>query len=132
MFSVAGLLDRAKAKANIESDYRLAKVLRITQSAVSNWRMGRNLPTIEIIESLCALSGDDAALMVALAEAERAKEGPVKRMWEGMAARLSGGASPAILAIAFAIFFIAAAPGVAEADDAVTYVYTQPNNLYIV
>jgi hypothetical protein len=36
MFSVADLLDRAKAGANIDSDYRLAKVIGITHSAEYN------------------------------------------------------------------------------------------------
>lgn len=106
MFSIANLLERAKANANIESDYRLAKVLRIKQSAISNYRAGR-LPNVEILEALCALSGDDAGLIVAQVEAERAADGPVKAMWLGVAKRLAGGASTAILSVVFTIALIA-------------------------
>lgn len=66
MFSIAELLERAKEKSGIYSDYRLAKVLRINQSKLSNYRHGRNLPDVEMLEALCALSGDDAGLVAAL------------------------------------------------------------------
>ena len=107
MFSIANLLERAKVTAHLESDYRLAKVLRINQSALSNYRNGRNLPNVDILEALCALSGDDAGLIVAQVEAERAKEGPVKTMWLSVAKRLQGGASTAILSVLFAISLLA-------------------------
>ena len=81
MFSIAQLLDSSKANARIESDYRLAKVLRINPSAISNYRTGVSLPNVEIIEALCALSGDDAGLIVAHVEAARAKPWPVRAMW---------------------------------------------------
>lgn len=106
MFSIANLLERAKQNANIESDYRLAKILRINQSAISNYRAGR-LPNVEILEALCALSGDDAGLIVAQVEADRAAEGPVRAMWLSVAKRLSGGASTAILSVLFSIVLIA-------------------------
>ena len=108
MFSVAELLERAKQKAGIESDYRLAKILRINQSALSNYRHGRTLPNAEMVEALCALSGDDAGFVVAQVEAARAAEGPVRNMWLSVAARLRGAASTAILSVCFAIALIAA------------------------
>lgn len=52
MFSIANLLERAKAGGNIESDYRLAKVLRINQTRLSNYRSGRSLPNVEMIEAM--------------------------------------------------------------------------------
>jgi len=106
MFSVADLLERAKENAHLGSDYRLAKVLRINQSAISNYRAGR-LPSVEILEALCALSGDDAGLVVAQVEAARAADGPVRAMWLSVAKRLAGGASTAILSVVFAALLIA-------------------------
>ena len=53
------------------------------------------------------MSGDDAGLIVAQVEAERAKEGPVKTMWLSVAKRLQGGASTAILTVLFAISLLA-------------------------
>lgn len=116
MFSIAELLDRAKANANIESDYRLAKVLRINQTRLSNYRTGRNLPEAELVEALCALSGDDAGIVAAQVEAARAKEGPVRMMWLDVAKRLAGGATTAMLSLVFAIFLIAGSAGEARAS----------------
>lgn len=132
MFSIASLLDRAKVNANLESDYRLAKVLRINQSALSNYRAGRSYPNHEICEALCALSGDDAGVIVAQIEAEKAAEGPVKMMWLGVAKRLAGGAQTAILSVLFAISLIAGGAVDARAsglDDAQS---VKSKSLYIV
>lgn len=132
MFSIANLLDRAKQKSNIESDYRLAKVLRINQSALSNYRSGRSLPNVEIVEALCALSGDDAGLMVAQVEAARAAEGPVRNMWLSVAARLRGAAQTAILSVCFAIALIALPATDARASTVDAHKNGELNLLYIV
>jgi len=131
MFSIADLLERAKAKANIESDYRLAKVLRIKQSAISNYRAGR-LPNVEILEALCALSGDDAGLIVAQVEAERAADGPVRTMWLSVAKRLAGAVTPAILAAVFTIFSIAGYEPTARAGEVLTPLKARVTHIYIV
>ena len=128
---IAELLERAKQNARIESDYRLAKVLRINQSALSNYRAGR-LPNVEILESLCALSGDDAGLMVARVEALRAADGPVRAMWLSVAKRLAGGASTAILSVVFAIALLAGSPGPARAADGQPLKTANWHFLYIV
>lgn len=65
MISIANLLDAAKAKAGIESDYRLAKVIGITHSVVSSYRVGKSMPNDKILAQLCALSGDDVAVVAA-------------------------------------------------------------------
>ena len=132
MFSIADLLERAKARAELGSDYRLAKVLRINQTLLSNWRHGRNLPSVEMVEALCALSGDDAGLMVAQVEAARAAEGPVRNMWLMVAARLRGGASTAILSVCFAMCLIAMSAGDARAATVHAHQKGEFTLLYIV
>lgn len=119
MFSIANLLDSARAKANIESDYQLAKAIGITHQAMSAYRAGKTLPNARVIEQLCALSGADAGLTAAQVEAARAADGPVRLMWESVAKRLSGAASTAILSVVFAISLIAgyADPARASALD---------------
>lgn len=52
MFSIASLLDSAKAKAGIESDYRLSKLIEINSSAVTNYRSGRSLPNEAILVAM--------------------------------------------------------------------------------
>lgn len=111
---IANLLDSAKAKAAIESDYRLAKVIGITQSAVSNYRMGKTMPDERVLSQLCALSGDDAAVMAAQVQAERSRTPEGKSLWSLVAARLQSdrrhavrGVGTAILSVLFSIVLIA-------------------------
>ena len=132
MFSIADLLERAKAQGGLVSDYRLAKVIRVNQTLLSNWRHGRNLPSVEMIEALCALSGDDAGLIVAQVEAARAKPGPVRAMWEKVALRLAAGATTAILSVCFAISLIAMPASDARAATVQAYQSAEFSLLYIV
>lgn len=132
MFSIANLLDRAKQKANIESDYRLAKVIGITHSGISNYRMGKSLPNVSVIEQLCALSGDDPDVIAAQIAAARSKSSEEKTLWLRVAARMSGRAQTAFLSVLVAIALIAgfAVPAKAcESHDAKT---GKVNMLYIV
>lgn len=107
MFSVATFLDRVKAGANIDSDYRLAKVIGITHAAISGYRHGKSLPNESAIEKLCALSGDDPDYIAAQIQAERAQNEPARIMWSRIAARLAGGAHTAILSVLISISLIA-------------------------
>lgn len=117
MFSVANLLERAKKNANIESDYRLAKVISINQSAFGNYKAGRSWPSDKILAQLCALSGDDVGIVVAQVQAERASTEEGKSMWMMIAKRLAGGASTAILSVCFAIALIAGYASPAQAGE---------------
>jgi hypothetical protein len=108
MFSIASLIDRAKVGGNIESDYRLAKIIGINQSAFGNYKAGRNLPDERVLSQLCALSGDDVAVMAAQIQAERARTSEGKTLWLMIAARLKNGATAAILSVLFTIGLIAA------------------------
>ena len=107
MFSVANLLERAMAGGNIETHYRLAKVIGISQGTMTGYKSGKSLPDERVLEQLCALSGDDVAVVAAQIQAERARTMEGKTMWLMIAKRLSGGATSAILAALFAIGLIA-------------------------
>ena len=132
MFSVADLIERAKTRANIDSDYRLCKIIGINQSAFGNYKAGRSLPSDKILSQLCALSGDDVALIVAQVHADRATDSDVKSMWNLIAKRLAGGASTAILSVLFAIGLIAAPAGSARAGEGIDSQSAKVNCLYIV
>ena len=88
MFSIADLLERARAKGGIESDYRLAKIISVNPSAIYNYRAWLSYPNDKILAKLCALSGDDVAVMAAHVQAARAQSSEGKTMWEAIAARL--------------------------------------------
>lgn len=116
MFSIANLLDSAKAKAGINSDYQLAKLIAINQSAVTNYRSGRSLPDDSVLLRLCALSGDDPALIAAHIQSRRAATEETRQMWQRVAARLQVGAVH--VCILLAAVFIALSPDMARATTA--------------
>jgi hypothetical protein len=132
MFSVADLIERARANANIESDYRLAKIIEINQSAFGNYKAGRTMPDERVLEQLCALSGDDVAVFAAQIQAERARTSEGKTLWLMIAKRLAGGASTAILSVLFSIGLIAASAQPARAGDGQPIKTAWVNCLYIV
>lgn len=132
MFSIAELLDRAKAGAGIETDYRLAKVIGKSHQVISNYRGGKSLPEESVIEQLCALSGDDPGVIAAQIQAARSKTPEAVNMWLMVAKRLAGGASTAILSVLFSISLIAGGAVDARAsglDDAQS---VKAKSLYIV
>lgn len=139
MISIATLLDRAKAAGHIDTDYRLAKILSINQSALGNYRAGRSLPNEKILSQLCALSGDDPGVMAAEIQAERAKSDEGKSLWLAIAARLASdrralvrGATSAILSVLFTIGLIAAPADSARAGGLDSQQKPSVNFLYIV
>lgn len=132
MFSVAELLDRAKAGGSIESDYRLAKVIGITHAAISSYRVGKTMPNDRILGQLCALSGDDVAVVAAEIQAARAQSDEGKTMWLMIAKRLAGGATTAILSVCFAISLIALPATDARASTVQAHQTGEVSLLYIV
>ena len=135
MFSVAALLDRAKAKAGIESDYRLAKVIGISHGTMGGYRAAKSMPDERVLESLCALSGDDPDVIAAQVQAERARTQQGRALWLRLASRLQAGAATAlsaIFAVLIAIAFVAGTPGAARAFDGSPQSERLLTNLYIV
>lgn len=114
MFSVSEFLDRAKAGAGAESDYRLAKMLGVNHSNVSNWRTGRNAPDERTIMKLCEWSGDDADHVAACIQSMRAANDDAADLWRRVADRLKG-AAVVIMAPVFAMLLLALAPAPADA-----------------
>lgn len=132
MFSIANLIDRAKAGGNIDSDYRLAKVIGISHQGMTNYRTGKSLPSESTIEQLCALSGDDPDVIAAQIQAARAQSPEAKTLWLRVAARMSGAATTAILSVCFAIALIALPAQDARASTVDAYKTGEFSLLYIV
>jgi transcriptional regulator with XRE-family HTH domain len=95
MLKISELLDKSKACASIDTDYRLAKVLGITHSAITNYRMDRTLPDERVIQKLCALTGDDPDILTAQLQSRRARTEEGRLLWLRIAARLQGGMATA-------------------------------------
>jgi transcriptional regulator with XRE-family HTH domain len=132
MISIANLLDSAKKNGNIESDYRLAKVIGVSHGTMSGYRSGKTKPDARVLEQLCALSGDDVAVFAAELQAERERTPEAKNVWLMIANRLRTGSTNAVLSALAAIFLIAGIPEPARAaqDSAVDVI--KFNSLYIV
>jgi len=99
---------------------------------MTGYRSGKSMPDARVLEQLCALSGDDCAVVMAQIQAERERTPEGKNMWLMVAARLRGGASTAILSVVFAIGLIAgyAEPARASGLNGIKTVCS--NLLYIV
>lgn len=88
MATTQNLLDRAKKHQGIQSDYRLAQLLNVAKTAVTNYRVGRSIPNDEIGARLAELAGDSPISVVAELHAERAPTSALRSLWLTMAHQL--------------------------------------------
>jgi transcriptional regulator with XRE-family HTH domain len=90
-------LKEAKSKLNA-TDYRMAKLLGITQSATSNYALGKRVMDDTTAAKLAGLLGIEAMEIIAAANAEREK-GEKKEFWENFYKRLGGIAAGIFVAV---------------------------------
>lgn len=100
MLQVSEFLDKSKACAGIESDYRLAKVIGISHSAITGYRADKSLPDERVIQKLCELTGDDPDVISALFQSRRARTEEGRVLWMRVAQRLMTGAAAGVGAVA--------------------------------
>jgi transcriptional regulator with XRE-family HTH domain len=129
VINTSDLLDKAKVIHNLPSDYKLALVMGISHSALTNYRQGKTLPDARIIQLICELTGDDPALIAVQIEAQRAKTSEARSLWDLVAKRLQAAALAAIFA-AVCVGTLAPLPSYAEAYQVTPG--TPAKNLYIV
>lgn len=92
MLTIQTLLDQAKAKAGIPSNYRLARELGTTEHTVANWKNGRTLPNDEMSVRLAELAGLPAGRVLAAMHAQREPEGsPLRAAWQTLCIMLLPG-----------------------------------------
>lgn len=75
------LLDRAKERANLSSDYALAKAIGIPTGNITNIRKGRAHPSNEVAVQLATLAGLDEMRVIAEIELRTAKNEKKKAFW---------------------------------------------------
>lgn len=97
MVNIAALLDKAKVIHSLKSDYKLAIVLGVSQTAVIYYRQGKTLPDARSITKICQLTGDDPDILTAEIEAQRAKTDEARDRWTSIAKRLSAAAAAGIV-----------------------------------
>jgi len=130
MKSIASLLDKAKARNGIPSDYKLALAMGISHTALINYRQGKTLPDARILSKLCDLSGDDSELLACQFEAARAKSDEARELWSRIARRLEFGTANLSLVLAAAIFAIALCSPVGTFAEEVHF--GEPSSVYYV
>lgn len=76
------LLEKAKVRANIPSDYALAKVLGIERQIISGWKNGKRHPSNEEAVKLATLAGLDEMRVIAEIELRTANSEKKKEFWK--------------------------------------------------
>ena len=90
------------------------------------------MPNESAIEQICALSGDDPDVIAAQIQAARAADAPARAMWLRIAARMSGAASTALMALVFILASALTNPIEALAYDGPATKSVAVDRLYIV
>src|SRR3989338_7175903 len=80
--TLAELMDKAKTRANLPSDYALAKVLGIYRSIVSSWRKGKKHPSNTEAVQLATLAGLPEMNVIAEIEYQTATNEKKKEFWK--------------------------------------------------
>ncbi len=128
------ILDMAKERANLASDYALAKVLGKQTGTISNWRKGKQHPSNEEAVQLAVLAGLDEMRVIAEIEMRTANSEKKRNFWKHYIESRGIVATLGICAIGLGII---ATPETAEAKvlqlqnyDAV-FLANQPSQIYI-
>lgn len=96
MLTTNELLDRAREAQGGVSDYRLAKLLGVSQPRIPDYRAKRAKPANAIAARLGELCALDPQAVVCWVNIERASTEDEREFWSGMLARL-GDTSPGAL-----------------------------------
>lgn len=80
--TIIELLDKAKTRANLSSDYALAKALGIDRGIVSRWRKGKEHPSNEAAVQLATLAGLDEMQVIAEIEMRTANTEKKREFWK--------------------------------------------------
>ncbi len=80
------LLQHTKNRLGITSDYALAKALKISQTGVSNYRVGRSIMEDDVALKIADILELDPLAVIAMANAERSKSPEMKARWLGIVA----------------------------------------------
>lgn len=80
--NVADLMDKAKTRANLPSDYALAKAMGLDRSIISAWRKGKRHPSTDEAVQLATLAGLEEMPVIAAIEFETATTEKKKQFWK--------------------------------------------------
>lgn len=95
------LLDTTKASLNIQSEYGLAKALKISQQALAQIR-DRGLSDERALQIATLLNLDPAAVLASV-HAERAKDPAVRKVWEKLAKTIRAAAAAVLIVLGMGV-----------------------------
>lgn len=93
MHTISAFLDDLKSLKNNASDYRIAKILEVSNSTVAFWRQGRQLPNSATCERLAKELGLPTEYVLACVNAEKEKSDSLRAVWVRMATAFSSAAA---------------------------------------
>lgn len=76
------LIEKAKTRANITSDYALAKVMGVDRRYVSLWKKGKKHPSTDEAVKLATLAGIEEMRVIAEIEMQTAKNEQKREFWK--------------------------------------------------
>lgn len=89
MLSTLELLDLAKQRQGIASDYRLAQLLGVRQPTMTGYRKGRTRPDFSVCMRLGELCGLDPHKVVLWVQVDRAQTEIDRQIWREIGERLA-------------------------------------------
>lgn len=125
MIEMKDLLAAARSGAGIPSNYRLAKVLGVTDQTVSNWQNGRRFPDDALAVRLAEMGHLNPGEVLVSIYAQRAADGPMSGIWASIAQRVHDSAHGALAAV-FGTAVIVSALFAASPDAAAATVLVRP------
>ncbi len=79
--NITDLMEKAKTRANLPSDYALAKAMGVERQVVSGWKKGKRHPSNDEAIQLATLAGLNEMEVIAWIELETAKNPKKKEFW---------------------------------------------------
>jgi hypothetical protein len=76
------IIEQAKTRANLKSDYALSKAMGINTGIVSNWKKGKQSPSDEESIQLATLAGLDEMQVIAWIKYESASNPKKREFWK--------------------------------------------------
>lgn len=118
------LIEKAKEKAGLPSDYALAKAMAIERQVISQWKGGKRHPSNEEAVQLATLAGLDEMRVIAEIELRTAKNEKKRAFWEQFIERRGFAACMTMSALACSIMLT---PEPAEAHESVLQLQNYTN-----
>lgn len=115
---MAKVIDEAKAKLGVESDYALAKETGILKQRISAYRNGSQTPDTYACAKLAEILGIDPFKLLAQVEAATEKNEARRNYWRALSQKVGAGVTVCFLALVGAEINANAVP--ARAEDAKT------------